>query len=171
MGLLITTMPMNPAHAGGLKVGDPAPEFTLPDQDGKRHSLSDYRGGWVVLYFYPKDDTPGCTTEACRFRDDASTLEGMGVSVLGISLDDVESHRAFAQKYHLPFPLLYDRKGRVAKRYGSLFKLGPVRFARRHTFIIDPQGRIAKIYRHVKPKVHSDEVIADLKALGVREPE
>ncbi len=168
MGLLITIMPMNPAHAGGLKVGDPAPEFTLPDQDGEQRSLSDYRGGWLVLYFYPKDDTPGCTTEACRFRDDIYALRGLGVSVLGISLDDAKSHKAFAQKYHLPFPLLSDHKGRVARKYGSLFRLGPLRFARRHTFIIDPQGRIAKIYRDVKPKGHSDQVIADLQALGVR---
>jgi peroxiredoxin Q/BCP len=157
----------NTAGAAGLKVGDAAPGFTLMDQDGKQRALGDYHGRWVVLYFYPRDDTPGCTTEACRFRDDIHSLRELGIAILGVSLDDVASHEAFAEEYHLPFPLLSDPKGKVAKTYGSLFRLGPLRFAKRHTFIIDPQGRIAKIYRDVKPQTHSDQVIADLKALGV----
>ncbi|MGB5298911.1 MAG: peroxiredoxin [Thiogranum sp.] len=157
------------AQADDLKPGDPAPAFELRDQHGKMHHLSDYQGQWLVLYFYPKDDTPGCTSEACEFRDDFMTLQGMDVRLLGVSLDDVKSHKEFAEKYHLPFPLLSDRTGEVARVYGSLWKLGPIRFARRHTFIIDPQGRMAKIYRSVAPKTHSDQVIGDLENLRSRQ--
>ncbi len=153
------------AQAADLKMGDPAPPFELQDQHGKYHKPADYAGQWMVLYFYPKDDTPGCTTEACEFRDDIAVLRRMNVTVLGVSLDDVDSHREFAEKYHLPFPLLSDPKGEVAAVYGSLWHLGPVRFARRHTFIIDPQGNIAEIYRSVTPRTHSDEVIKRLEAL------
>ena len=154
------------AQAAELQVGDPAPPLGLMDQHGKTHSISDYGGKWLVLYFYPKDDTPGCTTEACKFRDDIFVLQRMGVAVLGVSTDDVESHKAFAAKYHLPFPLLSDPKGQTAEAYGSLAGIGPIKFAKRHSFIIDPQGRIARIYRSVNAKRHSDEVIADLKSLG-----
>lgn len=155
------------ARAAELAIGDPAPDFALLDQHGEMHGLEQYRGRWLVLYFYPKDDTPGCTTEACEFRDDIHILERMGVSVVGVSLDDVDSHQEFAEKYHLPFTLLSDADGEVARRYGALTSLGFIRFAKRHTFIIDPAGRIARIYRSVSPRRHSDEVIADLKALGV----
>jgi peroxiredoxin Q/BCP len=155
------------ARAAALAVGDPAPDFSLRDQHGERHRLEDYRGRWLVLYFYPKDDTPGCTTEACEFRDDIYLLKQMRVSVVGVSLDDVKSHREFAEKYHLPFTLLSDAGGEVARRYGALTSLGFIKFARRHTFIIDPAGKIVKIYRSVNPGRHSDEVIADLRALGV----
>lgn len=153
-----------------LVKGEPAPDFSLMDQSGKVHRLSGYQGGWVVLYFYPKDDTPGCTKEACEFRDDHNRLTEMGVVLLGVSTDEIESHQAFAEKYHLPFPLLSDAHGEVAKRYGSLLQLGPIKFAKRHSFIIDPEGRIAHIYRDVTPKTHSDEVIAQLLALGVKGP-
>ena len=153
------------AGAAELGAGDAAPPFELMDQNGEVHNLSGYAGQWLVLYFYPKDDTPGCTKEACEFRDDIVILKRMAVKVLGVSLDDVESHREFAEKYHLPFPLLSDSKGEVARRYGSLMSFGPVKFAKRHTFIIDPQGRIAKVFRKVKPRVHSDEVIAALEEL------
>ena len=150
-----------------LERGSAAPDFDLLDQNSQRHTLSEYAGRWLVLYFYPKDDTPGCTTEACEFRDDIFILRGMGVTVMGVSLDDVDSHREFAEKYHLPFPLLSDAQGKVAARYGALGKWGPAKFAKRQTFIIDPDGRIAKIYRRVRPKTHSDEVIADLRAMGL----
>lgn len=150
-----------------VKSGEPAPEFQLMDQNGVTQSLAKYAGQWVVLYFYPKDDTPGCTKEACEFRDDFDRLAEMGVTLLGVSMDDVESHQAFAEKYHLPFPLLSDADGQVAKRYGSLWQLGPIKFAKRHSFIIDPKGRIAHVYRDVEPKTHSDEVINQLHALGV----
>ena len=162
---VLLMIPFFGAQAAELKPGDPAPGFELPDQDGRVHRLSDYRSRWLVLYFYPKDDTPGCTREACEFRDDIGALKRMNVAVLGVSLDDVDSHRAFAKKYHLPFPLLSDDRGRVARSYGSLWKLGPVKFARRHTFIIDPDGGIAEIYRSVTPATHSDEIISRLEKL------
>jgi peroxiredoxin Q/BCP len=151
--------------ASELQPGQPAPQFQLPDQDGATHRLSDYRGRWVVLYFYPKDDTPGCTEEACRFRDDIVQLNELGAQVLGASLDNRESHAEFSKKFSLQFPLLADADGRVAASYGSLRNLGIMKLAHRHTFIIDPEGRIAKIYRKVSPKTHSAQVIADLKEL------
>ena len=155
-------------RAGELAVGDAAPVFELVDQNGETRRLTDYRGQWVVLYFYPKDDTPGCTTEACNFRDDAPRLRQLGAQVLGVSLDSPASHAEFAQEYHLPFPLLADGAGEVARSYGAYFGLGPLRFARRHTVIIDPQGRIARIYRKVKPATHSDEVVAAVAELQER---
>jgi len=167
--LLVVTMMfswMGGAKAGGLQLGDAAPALALQDPQGQTHRLEDYRGRWLVLYFYPKDDTPGCTSEACAFRDDIFRLQRMGVALLGVSLDDPQSHRAFADKYHLPFPLLSDAGGAVAEDYGALFHLGPLRFARRQTFIIDPTGRLAQIYRDVSPKAHSEQVIADLERLG-----
>jgi thioredoxin-dependent peroxiredoxin len=154
--------------AGGLEVGDAAPGFALPDQGGQVHRLEDYRGRWLVLYFYPKDDTPGCTTEACAFRDDIFRLQRLGVALLGVSLDDADSHRAFAARYHLPFPLLSDTEGKVAEAYGALFHFGPLRFAKRQTFIIGPNGHIAQAYRDVSPKTHSGQVLQELHRLGVR---
>mgnify|MGYP001817303499 FL=1 len=151
--------------AADLKTGDDAPAFELLDQYSRSHKLSDYRGRWLVLYFYPRDDTPGCTTEACEFRDDVVMLKRMGVALLGVSTDDVKSHQEFAEKYHLPFSLLSDAGGEVAREYGSLTSLGPLKLAKRHTFVIDPDSRIAKVYRNVQPKTHSDQVIADLEAL------
>jgi peroxiredoxin Q/BCP len=153
------------AQAASLAVGQPAPGFTLPDQQGLAHSLSEWRGKWLVLYFYPKDDTPGCTTEACAFRDDWATLQSLGAQVVGVSVDSSDSHAKFAEKYHLPFPLLADPKGEVAYKYGAVLNLAVVKFAKRHTFLIDPQGKLAKIYRDVKASEHSDQIIADLKAL------
>ena len=131
----------------------------------KVNRLSDYRGQWLVVYFYPKDDTPGCTTEACEFRDDVAILKRMDVALLGVSTDHAKSHQKFAGKYHLPFALLSDARGEVARRYGSLMSMGPLKFAKRHTFIIDPDGRITRIYRKVRPSEHSDRVIADLEEL------
>jgi len=148
-----------------LKVGDPAPDFSLTDQNGKIQRLSSYRNHWVVLYFYPKDNTPGCTTEACSFRDDYLKLAKINAVVLGISIDNSDSHEKFASEYHLPFPLLADTTGEIAKLYGSLFSFGPLKFARRHTFVIDPSGKIMQIYRNVSPGKHSDQVIHDLTAL------
>ena len=149
----------------GIKEGEPAPAFELADQYHKTHKLGDYRGKWVVLYFYPKDDTPGCTTEACHFRDDIIRIRELNAEVLGVSVDNTESHAKFAEKHGLPFPLLSDGDAKVAKSYGSLFSLGPIKIAKRHSFIIDPEGKIAKVYRDVKPDGHSDEIIHDLVAL------
>jgi len=156
---------MGAPAASELQPGQAAPQFQLPDQDGTTHRLSDYRGRWVVLYFYPKDDTPGCTAEACRFRDDIVQLKDLGAQVLGASLDSRGSHAEFSRKFSLQFPLLADVDGKVAASYGSLRNLGIMKLAYRHTFIIDPEGRIAKIYRKVSPKTHSAQVIADLKEL------
>ena len=152
-------------RAADLAVGDAAPAFELLDQNGKIRQLADYRGQWVVLYFYPRDGTPGCTAEACHFRDDVPRLRELGAQVLGVSLDSRESHAAFAERYHLPFPLLADRDGAVAKAFGAYFGLGPVRLAKRQTFLIDPEGRIAAAYRKVRPATHSDELVAAVAAL------
>ena len=149
------------------KPGQAAPSFSLPDQNEKLHSLADYRGQWVVLYFYPKDDTPGCTKEACSFRDDLAHLEKLGAKVVGVSVDDSQSHAQFARKYHLPFPLLADIDGKVADSYGALRNLGLVKIARRYTFLIDPRGDIAKTYLKVDTSRHSQEIIDDLKRLTV----
>jgi len=147
------------------KPGQPAPAFNLPDQNGKLHQLADYSGKWVVLYFYPKDDTPGCTKEACSFRDDLQQLEKLGANVVGVSEDNADSHARFAQKYHLPFPLLADKDGSVADSYGALTNLALIKFAKRYTFLIDPQGKIAKVYEKVDTSRHSQEIILDLKRL------
>ncbi len=151
--------------ADAPKAGDPAPAFSLPDQAGKTRSLADYRSKWLVLYFYPKDDTPGCTEQACAFRDDWHKLAAMGAEVVGVSVDDVTSHFVFAKKFSLPFPLLADTRGEVAGRYGSVYNLGLVKFARRNTFLIDPQGRIAKAYLSADTSKNSQQVIDDLQML------
>ncbi|OYV76782.1 MAG: hypothetical protein B7Z66_07540 [Chromatiales bacterium 21-64-14] len=147
-----------------LREGALAPEFQLPDQNGRVRSLHEERGRWVVLYFYPKDDTTACTREACEFRDQFVAFSEAGAQVLGVSLDRVKSHEHFAVKHGLPFPILSDRGGWVALAYGVRGGLGPLKYAKRATFLIDPQGRVARIYRKVKPKTHVDEVIADLRA-------
>jgi len=151
------------------KAGEPAPDFELPDQDGVRHNLSSFAGKWLVLYFYPKDDTPGCTQEACAFRDDLHKLTALGAQVVGISVDDSDSHAEFAKKYHLPFPLLADKSTEVAARYGALMNLWLFKFAKRYTFLIDPQGKIAKVYEKVETSRHSTEIIEDLQQLAAKE--
>lgn len=153
------------AFAADLKVGDPAPTFSLMDQFDQTISLNSEKGKWVVLYFYPKDQTPGCTTEACSFRDNINKLIAQKAVVLGVSLDDRDSHVAFAKKHDLPFSLLADTDGQVAAQYGSLLDFKLFKMAKRHSFIIDPNGNIAKIYRTVDPDKHVREVMADLKTL------
>ena len=153
-----------PALAGP-EVGQPAPAFAMSDQYMKTHSLGQYLGKWVVVYFYPKDDTPGCTTEACNFRDDIFKLRALDAEVLGVSLDSTESHARFAEKYGLPFPLLSDAAGETAEQYGCLTDWKGTKIAARHTFIIDPAGNIANIYRQVDPATHSAQVLADLASL------
>ena len=147
------------------EIGAAAPAFSLPDQAGKTHALADYAGRWLVLYFYPKDDTPGCTTEACNFRDDIVRIRKLGAEVVGVSVDDVASHAAFAQKHSLPFPLLADEGGAVAASYGGLRDLMVMKMAKRVTFIVDPKGRVAQRYLDVDPKAHAAEVVADLERL------
>jgi len=146
-----------------VEVGAPAPSFALSDQNGERRALEDYRGKWVVLYFYPKDDTPGCTTQACTFRDDIFRFHAIDAQVIGISIDDVGSHRSFAEKYSLPFPLLADTDKKVAAAYDVL-GLGGL-YAKRETFLIDPQGKLVKHYPGVKPAENSAQVLADIRAL------
>jgi peroxiredoxin Q/BCP len=145
--------------------GGAAPDFALPDQNGRTHRLGDYAGRWLVLYFYPKDDTPGCTTEACNFRDDIVRIRRLGAEVVGVSVDDVASHADFAAKHKLPFTLLADEGGKVAESYGALRDLMVMKMAKRQTYIIDPQGRIARRYLEVDPQTHAAEVVADLERL------
>ena len=148
-----------------LKVGDDAPSFTLNDAEGQTHYLSDYAGKYLVLYFYPKDDTPGCTKEACHFRDDLAQLEKLGAKVVGVSVDNGASHADFAKKYHLPFPLLSDTDGKVAESYHCLTNFYIVKIAKRYTFLINPTGKIAKVYTSVNTSNHSQQIIDDLKLL------
>jgi peroxiredoxin Q/BCP len=148
-----------------LRVGDAAPNFMLNDAKGKTHALSDYRGQYLVLYFYPKNDTPGCTKEACHFRDDMSQLEKLGAKVVGISVDNSQSHEKFAAKYNLPFTLLADVDGKVAQSYHALTNLIVIKMAKRYTFLINSDGNISKIYTSVNVSNHSQQIIDDLKAL------
>jgi|HigsolmetaAR202D_1030399.scaffolds.fasta_scaffold00794_8 peroxiredoxin Q/BCP len=153
------------AQAQTLAVGSAAPDFRLQDQNGKWHELKDYRGKWVALYFYPKDQTPGCTAQACEFRDNIFAFKEANAQILGVSIDDVESHKKFAEKHSLPFPILADPNKEVVKAYGVLGLLG---FAKRETFLIDPQGVIVKQYSVGNPKGHSETVLADIKRLQQR---
>lgn len=164
LGLLAPAYADEPA-AALPQVGQKAPDFRLQDQNGKWHTPADHQGHWVVLYFYPKDFTPGCTTEVCAFRDDVAKLRQQGADVLGVSLDDVKSHADFAAKYHVPFPLLSDADSKTAQAYGVLASKMGFKYARRTTFLIDPQGRIAKVYQDVDPEKNSAQVLADLASL------
>ncbi|HXZ81364.1 MAG TPA: peroxiredoxin [Terriglobales bacterium] len=145
--------------------GTTAPGFTLMSQEGKPTSLNQFRGSWVVLYFYPKDFTSGCTIEAHNFqRDQQKYLEKHAV-VLGISVDSVDSHKGFCAKEGLSFKLLSDKDKQVSKLYGSLTNLAVIKFSSRNTFIVDPQGKIVKVFTSVDPRKHSDEVLAALAQL------
>ena len=148
-----------------LEVGDKAPNFILNDQNNEAHQLSDYEGRWVILYFYPKDDTPGCTTQACDFRDAVKRIIASRSVVFGLSLDSVESHKRFSDKNNLPFSLLSDEEGMAAKSYDSLNNFMGYKSAKRNTFIINPQGFLSKIYLSVDPKTHSQMVLNDLSLL------
>lgn len=153
--------------------GSAAPDFALQDQDGRLHRLADYAGRWLVLYFYPRDDTPGCTVEACRFRDDIGTLDAHAAAVVGVSVDSPASHADFARRYQLPFPLLSDPDGKTAAAYDSLLNLGFLRVARRRTFIIAPDGRIAARFVRVRPAHHVAEVahaLSTLQSAGAGRP-
>ena len=152
--------------AADVEVGKPAPDFKLQDQQGKWHSPAEFRGQWVVLYFYPKDDTPGCTTEACTFRDDILKFRAAGAQVLGVSVQDVASHAAFAAKNSVPFPLLADPDKTTAKAYGVLTSYLGFELAKRDTFLIDRQGVVVKHYPGVKPAENSAQVLADIVSLG-----
>lgn len=137
-----------------------APDFSLPDQDGKFHSLSDYKGKWLVVYFYPKDDTPGCTKEACSFRDNLEEFQKRGVAIVGISKDSVESHKKFSEKFHLPFPILADPQHRTIEAYGAWEK-GTLR----NTYLINPEGEIVKTYEKVDPLIHVGQILRDFDTM------
>ena len=161
----ISLFMMKTLFAQELQIGDQAPNFSLQDQHGQTHNLADYRNQWIVLYFYPKDDTPGCTKQACEFRDDYKALRANNTQVIGISVDNTESHAEFAEKYSLPFPLLADIGGNIAKQYQALINLGVIKLAKRHTFIIDPEGIIRMVYKKVDVSSHSDQILSDLNKL------
>ena len=148
-----------------LANGTKAPNFNLPNAKGEMLSLASLKGKWVVLYFYPRDDSPICTKQACSFRDDMRKLENLGAIVVGISVDDGKSHADFAKKYSLPFPLLSDKDGAVATQYGALTNFGIIKMAKRYTFLIDPNGMLQKSYLDVDVSKHSQQIIDDLTQL------
>ncbi|MGG6266081.1 thioredoxin-dependent thiol peroxidase [Leptolyngbya sp. AN03gr2] len=149
-----------------LNIGDRAPDFALPDTDGNLVKLSDLKGKRVVLYFYPRDNTPGCTKEACGFRDAYEQYQSQEIVVLGVSTDDAKSHEKFVKKFNLPFPLLIDEGGKIAEQYESygLKKFMGKEYLgiTRNTFVISPDGTIEKIYRKVKPDLHATQILTDL---------
>ena len=163
--LLVFLLITSSSVLANLEVGDKAPNFILNDQNNEAHQLSDYEGRWVILYFYPKDDTPGCTTQACDFRDAVKRIIASRSVVFGLSLDSVESHKRFSDKNNLPFSLLSDEEGVAAKSYESLNNFMGYKSAKRNTFIINPQGFLSKIYLSVDPKTHSQMVLNDLSLL------
>ena len=163
--IVAVLLPFSFASLAQIKVGSKAPNFTLSDQNSIQHQLSDYEGSWVILYFYPKDDTPGCTSQACDFRDAVKRIIASKSNVFGVSLDSVESHKRFADKNNLPFSLLSDESGEVSEAYDSLNNFMSFKSAKRNTFIIDPDGKVAKIYLSVKPSTHSQMVLNDLNQL------
>jgi thioredoxin-dependent peroxiredoxin len=152
-----------------IEPGQAAPDFTLPDQDGEPFSLADARGGWLVLYFYPRADTPGCTTQACGVRDRSDEYEGAGARVVGVSPDEVDVVKRFADKFGLEFTLLADTDHSVAERYGTWAEknmYGKKYWGvQRATFVIDPEGRIARAFPKVSPKTHDDKVLGALAEL------
>lgn len=150
--------------ANGPEAGAAAPDFKLQDQKSNWHTLSDYKGDYLVLYFYPKNFTPGCTDEVCAFRDDIHQLKKAGAKVVGVSLDDVKSHAEFSEKYSVPFPLLSDAKQEAARAYGVLTSKLGFSYARRETFLIGPDGTVVKRYRDVDPKDNVRQVLVDLAA-------
>ncbi len=156
---------LSSSHSAAPMPGSPAPDFTLVSQEGTSLSLKDYRGKWVVLYFYPKDQTPGCTREAHNFQVDQSKYDARNSVILGVSVDSVDSHKKFCTKEGLNFKLLADSDGKVSREYGSLTNLGVVKFAARHTFLIDTSGKIAMAYTNVDPGRHSEDVLAALDQL------
>jgi peroxiredoxin Q/BCP len=153
-----------------LSIGDKAPDFRLADQDGVMYALGDYKGKWVLLYFYPKDDTPGCTKEACAMRDTMPKFRKTGLQVFGVSVDTMKSHKKFQEKFGLNFPLLADERKEVVEAYGvwgeKKFMGRKYMGINRVSFLIDPAGKIAKIYDKVKPEMHAEEVAGDVVALS-----
>ena len=148
-----------------LQPGAKAPEFSLPSQEDTNVSLSQYKGKWVVLYFYPKDMTTGCTIEAHKFQADLDKYKAVNAVILGVSVDDVNSHKQFCTKDSLTFTLLADPDKKVVQQYGSLTNYGPMQIAARNTFLINPEGKIVKVWTKVNPNVHSEEVLSTLNEM------
>jgi len=146
-------------------VGSAAPDFSLASQESPAVSLKDYRGSWVVLYFYPRDQTPGCTREAHNFQEDLAKYTERHAVILGVSVDSADAHKKFCAKEGLNFKLLADQNGKVSSAYGSLTNLGVAKFSKRNTFVIDPSGKVVKAYTGVSPARHSEEVLAALDQL------
>ena len=166
LGIALTPLSLAASDAAAPPaVGTPAPDFRLQDQDGKWHTLDEYAGRWVVLYFYPKDGTPGCTKQVCKYRDEIARVRAAGAEVLGVSVDDVASHEKFAKEHDVPFPLLADSDKSTAKAYGVLTSKFGFTFARRDTFVIDPHGKVAKFYQDVDPEKNVEQVLQDLTRL------
>jgi thioredoxin-dependent peroxiredoxin len=163
---LVLGLPFFASAAELPKLGTAAPDFSLPTQDGTTVQLSKLRGQWVVLYFYPKDMTPGCTLEAHNFEKDQPQYAARKAVVLGVSVDGIDSHKKFCAKENLNFRLLADTDKKVADAYGSLSNFLLIKVASRHTFIIDPNGKIARVFTDVKPATHSREVLDALDALA-----
>ena len=164
--LILTLFIGIPAIAGETPaVGEPAPGFRLQDQNGEWHDLKDYRGTWLAVYFYPKDQTPGCTREACNFRDNIFAFKAIGAEIVGVSLDDVESHKKFSDKYKLPFVILADEGGVMAEDYGVLRDYMAIQIASRQSFLVNPEGVIVKHYEDVDPDTHTQDVLADLEIM------
>jgi peroxiredoxin Q/BCP len=167
-GVIVAVVVLRPriARAELLKQGQIAPDFSTQMVEGDQVapiSLADLRGKTVVLYFYPKDDTPGCTKEACAFRDGFARFQSAGLVVLGCSVQDSDAHRAFIKKYNIPFPLLLDPDKKIATEYGAANGIPILGLDRRITYVIDGDGRIAKVYPSVDPSVHATEILSDLK--------
>jgi peroxiredoxin Q/BCP len=163
-GVLAALLAASPLRASP-PVGAAAPGFALPDQAGETRRLEDFGGKWLVLYFYPKDNTPGCTTQACDFRDNIFAFRKLDAEIVGVSLDGVDSHREFAAEHNLPFMLLADDEGVVARDYGVLRSFGVVELASRQTFLISPEGVIARHYDKVDLDTHSADVLKDIELL------
>ena len=145
-------------------LGKAAPEFKLRNSYGELVSLKEFKGEWLLVFFYPKDDTPGCTKEACSLRDNFTEIKKLNANVLGISIDSSESHKEFKEKYNLPFMLLSDPDGETAKKYGALNNFFIFKLAKRQSFIIDPKGVVRRVYRDVSPSNHAQEIKNDLEA-------
>ncbi|MBV8465908.1 MAG: peroxiredoxin [Burkholderiales bacterium] len=152
--------------SSAAEVGQAAPAFALTDQNGKTHTSDEYHGKWLVLYFYPKAGTPGCTEEACSFRDDIVVLHALGAEVVGVSTDSVDAIHAFGQEHTLPFTLLADTEGKVSETYGALTNLGLMKYAKRYTYLINPDGKVVKFYKDIDTKTYAKTIAADLRQLA-----
>jgi peroxiredoxin Q/BCP len=165
--VLVVTIGYRAVHAGDKApaVGTPAPDFTLKSQENKSVSLHDFKGKWVVLYFYPKDFTSGCTVEAHNFQRDQAQFEAKNAAIVGVSMQDPDSHQKFCTKEGLTFKLLADTDSQVSSTYDSVMNMGVTKLSARHTFLIDPNGMVQKVWLEVKPEKHSEEVLAALSDL------